>query len=307
MDNEEHPGSIMRAFMLNANNVTSDAYENKNLRNAMFKLVDNQSVNEDVYNRIVALAKMTLVVLDKTYQELVDICFAFGGYPNKMTKRELFVDLLHPLSGRLLVYDPKTGLDNCRMFMKKFNEIDDDNMVEINVRKAMAANIITQKESLYMLDGDPLGSNLQEVVYYMVSKPHIYKGKIKAAIEMKGELEDPEDLDTVPTKMARPSEKKKEVKIAVPPAKAGTQKEQTAIEILEEGLDKLLAEYAKTDNNKNIGKEKKAQRLDEIQLRINAKRDQIAALEVDDTDPNEDPNADPTSKQEAGTQAAHAE
>jgi hypothetical protein len=204
--NPEHEGSILRTFLMRHTLVKVEGYDNPNLRSETFSLVDQLSVNEDLYDRIKEVNRMVNLVNTMSWDEQKDVCYSFGGNPIKLTKRELFLDLLHPATGRLMFQDLSATpiIDKCVDFLNKFGK---DNMneatrIETVCKKAILLGIIVRKASesstIYLLDGETIANSEEGIIAYMQTNKTKYENQVRKVVEMKDLYAEPEDLDSQP-------------------------------------------------------------------------------------------------------------
>ncbi len=108
-----------------------------------------------------------------------DVSFAFGGNPTGMTQSEVFVDLLHPLTGRAIM--------QWERFEKIWNpNLNRDISYVVIAKKAIAFGIIETRNNNYMLGQEVVGAgdNFDSVVGYLKNSPGRFE-YIKNEVQVK--------------------------------------------------------------------------------------------------------------------------
>lgn len=205
-NDESHQGSILRKFLLSHMLVFTEGWQNPNLTQKMFELIDMQTVNEEKYVRVLMINDAINLFKKLDWRQQRDACYAFGGNPSQLTKRELFLDMLDPDTGRLMFYD-KTGeviIDKAADFIEKFGNKDKREQAETEAycRKAISLDIIresvTETGSIYTLDGETIASNILGVFSYMRNFPEKYLNQIKKPVDLRDSYAEPDDMDERP-------------------------------------------------------------------------------------------------------------
>lgn len=205
MNDDTYPQSVLRLFLLSHSSVICEGYHNPNLSNPLFELIDDQSLNEDLYERIISVAKMVNMISNMTWEQQKQVCYTFGGNPQFMSKRELFLDLLDPISGRLMFMDVKAKVNKCQQFLNKYGNDESRIATEIEMycRKAIMLDIIgvgTQEGggSIYTVGGKTVATTEEGLFAYMATNKEIFEQSIQAAVDLRTDEIEPEDLDTPP-------------------------------------------------------------------------------------------------------------
>jgi len=270
--NPEHEGSILRTFLMRHTLVKVEGYDNPNLRSETFSLVDQLSVNEDMYDRVKEVNRMVNIINSMSWEEQKDVCYSFGGNPTKLTKRELYLDLIHPISGRLIFQDLAASpiIDKCVDFLNKFGKdnLNEATRIETICKKAIILGIIVRKASesstIYLLDGETIANSEEGVIAYMQTNKSKYENQVKKVVEMKDLYSEPEDLDSQPSLGTFADAAKKLEKGKTPPAIRTGNTEPPADNVWTvEQHEALVAQYEKTKRTPKA-KEEKALLLDKM-------------------------------------------
>lgn len=135
---------------------------NKFIQQDLFTLENINDITAGWVNEIKEKIRIGNLIQSYDLKTQRDVCFAFGGNPEGMSQNEIFVDLLHPERGRVIV--------NWSEFEKRWNPaLNKDIEYIVIAKKAVAFGIIETRNNNYMIGQEIVGAgdNFDSVIGYL--------------------------------------------------------------------------------------------------------------------------------------------
>lgn len=211
-DDTDDAGSRERAYLLQHFRIKCDTFAgNMNLTVPGFKMIDHYTEDIQEYDRLLSVTAMTNKILAMDGKQLSDVLYYFGLDATGMSMRKMILKLIAPqeaaianekviLGGGGILLEVTDQYDRSKEFHTVFGSLTDDTARVINIRKAIALNIIAIDGDMYKFGGEVLSDSIDGVLAYYKGNTERYERFLKPQVEAKINEVHPNDLDRQPEK-----------------------------------------------------------------------------------------------------------
>lgn len=189
-------GEAVRDFWMESPYVKPTHCENLNLTNHLFDLkvpvLEDESAYKVVKNQL--LVANYISELEGNEEELRNIAYFYNCNPTGKTTRKVYIDLLDitpiQVNGKSVPRGILLRPGIIETFFDVYTKNTDNTRISVNIRKAIALNIIEYKSSpggggIYYYNNIPIGSDFDKVLMYAKENPEIYSQQIVPQIRQK--------------------------------------------------------------------------------------------------------------------------